>query len=154
MKINKQRQSLICSENYEMNDFLTILELCTFYIDYKNVKFKAINFSGRTSVKYFRQAKLLQFCKDTAKVSSPSLLKKTAKPTHSLPCKEEDTNTMDRTSNKWKYKRSWDLTSKHRMVKKIANCKNTAWKVSKYGVFFWSVFSRIRTRKKPVLGHF
>ena len=83
-----------------MNDFLTMLELCTFYIDYKNVKFKAINFSGRTSVKYFRQAKLLQFCKDTAKVSSPSLLKKTAKPTHSLPCKEEDTNTMDRTSNK------------------------------------------------------
>ena len=37
---------------------------------------------------------------DTAKVSSLSLLKITAKPTHSLPCKEEDTNTMDRTSNK------------------------------------------------------
>ena len=46
-----------------MNDFLTMLELCTFYIDYKNVKFKVINFSGRTCVKYFRQTKLLQFCK-------------------------------------------------------------------------------------------
>ena len=91
---------MICSENYEMNDFLTILELCTFYIDYKNVKFKAINFSGRPSVKYFMQTKLLQFYKDTAKISSLSLLKITVKPTHSLPCEEEANNTMDRTSNK------------------------------------------------------
>ena len=36
-----------------MNNFLAIRELCTFYIEYKNVKFKATNFSGQTSVKYF-----------------------------------------------------------------------------------------------------
>ena len=39
--------------------------------------------------------------------------------------------------------------------------QNTAWKVPKYGVFFWSVFScirteyrKIRTRKNSVFGHF
>ena len=31
---------------------------------------------------------------------------------------------------------------------------NTAWKGSKYGVFSWSVFSCIRTRKSSAIGHF
>ena len=35
-----------------MNNFLEILELRTFYIEYKNVKLKAINFSGQTNVKH------------------------------------------------------------------------------------------------------
>ena len=30
--------------------------------------------------------------------------------------------------------------------------RGTAWKVSKYGVFFWSVF--LRTRENSVFGHF
>ena len=29
-----------------MNNFLAILELCAFYIEYKKVKFMAINFGG------------------------------------------------------------------------------------------------------------
>ena len=43
----------------------------------------------------------------------------------------------------------------------LYNWKTTAWNVSKYGVFFWSVFScirteyrKIRTRKNSVFGHF
>ena len=59
-----------------MNNFLVILELCAFYIEYKKVKVTAINFRCRTSVKYFMQKHLLQFCKDTAKVSSLALLTK------------------------------------------------------------------------------
>ena len=51
-----------------MNNFLAILELCAFYIYYKKVKFTGINFRGETNVKYFMQAQLLRFCKDTAKV--------------------------------------------------------------------------------------
>ena len=58
-----------------MNNFLAILELCAFYIYYKKVKFTGINFRGETNVKYFMQAQLLRFCKDTAKVSSLPLLK-------------------------------------------------------------------------------
>ena len=50
-----------------------------------------INFRGRASVKYFIQIRLLQFCKDTAKVSSLHLLKITTKSTYILPCEEEDT---------------------------------------------------------------
>ena len=55
----KQRQFLICSKNCEMNNFLAILELCAFYIEYKKVKFTAINFCGRTNVKYFMQTQVL-----------------------------------------------------------------------------------------------
>ena len=35
----KQMRNLICSKNCEMNDFLAILELCAFYIEFKKVKF-------------------------------------------------------------------------------------------------------------------
>ena len=38
-----------------MNNFLAILELHAFYIEYKKVKFTAINFHGRTNTKYFKQ---------------------------------------------------------------------------------------------------
>ena len=34
-----------------MNNFLAMLELCAFYIEYKKVKFAAINLRGRTNVK-------------------------------------------------------------------------------------------------------
>ena len=53
-----------------MNNFLAIRELCAYYIEYKKVKFTAINFRGRTNVKYFMQTQILQFCKNTAKISS------------------------------------------------------------------------------------
>ena len=39
----KQTRSLICSKSYEMTNFLAILELCAFYLEYKKVKFMAIN---------------------------------------------------------------------------------------------------------------
>ena len=42
-----------------MNDFLAILELCAFYIEYKKVKITAINFRGRNDVKYFMQIQAL-----------------------------------------------------------------------------------------------
>ena len=72
-----------------MNSFLAILEFCAFYIEYKKIKFTAINFCGQTNVKYFMQTQLLQFCKDTAKVSFLSLLKLTTKSTHFLPAKKK-----------------------------------------------------------------
>ena len=71
-----------------MNNYLAILELCTFYIEYKNVKFTAIKFSGRANVKYFMQTQLLRFCKDIAKVSSLPLLEITTKSKHFLPAKK------------------------------------------------------------------
>ena len=72
-----------------MNHFLAILELCAFYIEYKKVKFTAINFRGRTNVKYFMQAQFLRFCKDTAKVYCLPLSKIAAKSTHFLPAKKK-----------------------------------------------------------------
>ena len=48
----------------------------------------AINFRGRTNVKYFMQTQLLRFCKDTTKVSSLPLLKITTKST-TLPAKKK-----------------------------------------------------------------
>ena len=71
------------------NDFLAILELCAFYIEYVNAKFKETDFRGRNNVKYFMQTQLLRFCKDTAKISSLHLLKATAKSTHFLPAKKK-----------------------------------------------------------------
>ena len=47
-----------------------------------------INFRGRTSVKYFMQTQLLQFCKDTVKVFSFPLLKIATKSTDFLPAKK------------------------------------------------------------------
>ena len=52
-------RSLICSKICEMNNFLAIQELCAFYIEYKKVKFIAINIRGRTNVKYFMQTQFL-----------------------------------------------------------------------------------------------
>ena len=72
-----------------MNNFLAILELCAFYIEYKKVKFTAISFRGPTNVKYFMQTQLLRFCKDTTKVSFLPLLKITTKSTHFLPAKKK-----------------------------------------------------------------
>ena len=72
-----------------MNNFLAILELRAFYIEYKKVKFTAINFRGRTNPKYFMQTQVLRFCKDIAKVSSLPLAKITTKSTHFLPAKEK-----------------------------------------------------------------
>ena len=42
-----------------MNNFLAILELCAFYIEYKKVKITAINFRGRNNVKYFMQTQVM-----------------------------------------------------------------------------------------------
>ena len=72
-------------KNFEINNFLAILEICAFYIGCKKVKFIAINFRGRTSVKCFMQTQLSRFGKDTAKVSFLSLLKINTKSTHFLP---------------------------------------------------------------------
>ena len=49
-----------------------------------------INFRGRVSVKYFMQTQLLQFYKDTPKVSSLPLLKISTKSTHFLPAKKTE----------------------------------------------------------------
>ena len=89
LKRNKQKQSLICFKTCRMINFSAILELCPFYIEYKKVKFTAIDFRGRTNIKYFMQTQVLQFCKDTAKDSSFPLLKIITKPTHFLPSKKK-----------------------------------------------------------------
>ena len=80
---------MIYLKNCEMNNFLAILELCASCIKYKKLKFTAINFHGGTIVKYFMQTQVLQFCKDTAKVSSLPLLKITTKSTHFPPPKKK-----------------------------------------------------------------
>ena len=72
-----------------MNNFLAILELCAFYVEYKRVKFIAINFRGGINGKYFMQSHVLRFCKDSAKVSSLPLLKKPTKSTNFLPAKKK-----------------------------------------------------------------
>ena len=95
LKRSKQRQSLISLKNYQMNNFLEILEFFAFYIEYKNAKFTGIfkiHFRGQmlnTSVKYFMQTLLLRFSKNAAKVSSLPLLKITTKSTHFLPVKKK-----------------------------------------------------------------
>ena len=89
LKRNKQRQSLICLKNCEMNNFLATLEFCAFYTEYKNAKFTGIKFRGRNNVKYLMQTQLLRFCKNTAKVSPLRLLKITTKSTHFLPAEKK-----------------------------------------------------------------
>ena len=71
-----------------MTNFLAILESCAFYIEYKKVKFMAINFRGRTNAKYFMQTQILRFSKDIAKVSFLPLLKITTEFTHLLLAKK------------------------------------------------------------------
>ena len=62
------------------------VELYAFYIEFKKVKFTAINFRGRTTnVKYFIQTQLLGFCEDNVKISSLPFLKITTKSTHFVP---------------------------------------------------------------------
>ena len=72
-----------------MNIFLAILEFCAFYIEYKKVKFTAMNFRGRTNVKYFMQTQVLGFCKNSLKVSSLPLLNIITKSTHFLSAKKK-----------------------------------------------------------------
>ena len=55
----------------------------------KKVKFMAIKFRGLTNIEYFMQTQLLRFFKDTAKVSSLSLLSITTKATHFLLTKKK-----------------------------------------------------------------
>ena len=113
---------MICLKNCKMNNFLALLELCAFYIEFKKAKFTAINFRGQTNVKYFMQTQLLWFCKDTVKVSSLPLIKITTKSTHFLPAKKKipilwielQTNKIQKVSN---------LTSKHRAVKSLQIAK-------------------------------
>ena len=74
-----------------MNNLLATVELYALYIEYKKVKFTAINFCGQTNVKCFMQTQLLRFCKDTTKGSPLSLLNITTKSTHFLPVKKKIT---------------------------------------------------------------
>ena len=90
LKRNKQRQSFICLKNREVNNFLAILQLCAFHIEYKSAKFTEINFRGPANVKYFMRTQLSQYFEDTAKVSSLPLLKTNAKSTFQfLPAKKK-----------------------------------------------------------------
>ena len=98
-----------------MINFLAILELCPFYIEYKKVKLTAIDFRGRTNIKYFMQTQVLRFCKDTSKVCFLPLLRIITKSTRKIPKKkililwiELQTNEVEKIS---------DLTPKHRAVK-------------------------------------
>ena len=114
-----------------MNNFLAILELCAFYIEYKKVKFTAINFLGRISLKYFMQIQLLRFCKVTTKVSSLPLLKITTKSTHFLLAKKKIPIPWIELKINIKYKRSQNLTSKHRAVKNLQIAKTFSKNVNK-----------------------
>ena len=105
-----------------MNNFLAILELSAFYIEYKKVKFTAINFRGRTNVKYFMQTQLLRFCKDTAKVYPLPLLKIAAKSTYFLTAKKRYQYCGLNFKQK-KHKRPQNLTSRHRAVENLQIAK-------------------------------
>ena len=142
LKRNKQRQSLICLKNCEMNNFLAMLEFCAFYIGYKNEKFTGVNFRRRTNVKYFMQTQLLRFCQDTAKVSPLPLLKTTTKSPNFSPAKKKIAILwIELQTNKMQ-----NLTSKHRAVKKsrIAKPFRKMWikkqhNFSKNKFFFFTV---------------
>ena len=121
-----------------MINFLAILELCTFYIEYKNVKFTANNFSGRTIFKYFRQAHLLRYCKDTAKVPSLPLLEITTKSTHIFSCKERDTNSVYRPSK-----------NKQKVLNYVS--KHQAWKIRKPQRLFLKIWIN---KQHNYLGYF
>ena len=76
------------------------------------------NFHGQTNVKYFMQTQVLWFCKDTAKVSSLPLLKITTKSIH-FPLRRRRYQYCGLNFKQIKYKRSQNLTSKHRAVKNL-----------------------------------
>ena len=82
----------------------------------------AINFLGRTDVKYFMQTQLLRFCKDAAKVSSLPLLKITTESTHFLFVKKK-IPICGLNFKQMKYKRSQKVASKHRTVKNLQIAK-------------------------------
>ena len=113
-----------------------ILELRAFYIEYKKVKFKAINFRGWN---------VLQFCKDTTNVCSLPLLKITTESTHFLPVKENISILwIELHANKMQ-KVSKPLTSKifYRAVKNLQIGKTFSKNVNKEGTWFfkkWVVF--------------
>ena len=106
-------------------NFLAILELYAFYIEYNKLKFTEINFGGQTSVIYFTQVQRLQFCKDTAKVPSLPLLKQLLNQ-HSFSLSRRRYQYCGLNFKQIKYKESQNLTSKHQTVKigKFGNCKD------------------------------
>ena len=89
----KQRESLIYSERYEMNIFVA-MELCAFYIEYKNIKFTPINFRGRTNVKLVYASTAFVILK-SCKSFFHSLVKNNYQINTFSPCEEKDTNTVD-----------------------------------------------------------
>ena len=115
-----------------MNNFLAIKEFCA--------KFTGINFLGRTNVKYLMQTQLLRFCKNTAKVSSLPLLKITTKSTHFLLAKKKIPIPWIELKINIKYKRSQNLTSKHRAVKNLQIAKTFSKNVDKKAIQFLSYF--------------
>ena len=75
-----------------MNNFLPILELCVFYIEYRTVKFskkeRQLTFVVEPMLNILCKHSFCDFV-DTAKVSSLPLLKITTKPKHFLPVKKK-----------------------------------------------------------------
>ena len=89
-----------------------------------------MNFRGQTNVKYFIQTQLLQFCRDTIKVSSFPLLKITTKSTY-FPLQRRRYQYCGLNFKQIKYKRSQNLTSKHRAVKNLQIAKTFSKNVNK-----------------------
>ena len=119
-----------------MTNFLAILGSCAFYIEYKKVKFMAINFRGRTNIRYFMQTQLLRFCRDTSKVPSLPLLKITTKSTHFLTAKKKIPMLwIELQTNK--IQRSQNLTFKHRTVKNSQIAKTFSKNVNKEATYFF-----------------
>ena len=88
------------------------LELPAFYIEYKKVKFMAINFRVRTNVKY-----------SFAKIRY--LVKITTKSTHFLPAKKKiPLLWIELQTNKIQKVSTQNLTSKHRTVKSLQIAKS------------------------------
>ena len=112
-----------------MNNIFAILELCAFYMEYKNAKLTEISFGGRNNVKYFLQTQLLRFSKDTAKVSS-LLLKTFTNSTHFLLAKRK-IPILWTELKQIKYKKSQHLASKHRAVKNLEIAKTFSKNVDK-----------------------
>ena len=109
LKRKKQRQKFDLFKNCEMSNFL---ELPAFYIEYKKVKFMAINFRVRTNVKY-----------SFAKIRY--LVKITTKSTHFLPAKKKiPLLWIELQTNKIQKVSTQNLTSKHRTVKSLQIAKS------------------------------
>ena len=116
--------------------FLAILELCAFYMEYREVKFTATNVRSQIDAKYFMKTQLLRFYKDTAKGSSLPLIKITTKSTYFLPAKKQIPILCIKFQTN-KIQKIWKPYIYHRVVKNLQIARTFLENVNKEATLFF-----------------